>query len=51
MTGSAMALILFDVGEEIQIDELRRSAEVQQVGGATKHPAPQYVGFQRPPVV
>src|ERR1700739_215747 len=51
MTGSAMALILFDVGEEIEIDQMRMTSTVRQVGGALKHPTPEYVGFQRPPVI
>ncbi len=46
-----MALILFDVGEEIHMDRLRRTSEVRQAGGALKHPAPEYAGFQRPPVI
>ena len=51
MAGSAIALILFDVGEEIHVDRLCRTAEVHEVGGVTKHPMPQYAGFQRQPVV
>jgi hypothetical protein len=51
MTGSAMALILFDVGEEIHMDRLRRTSKVRPVGGALKHPTPEYAGFQRPPVI
>ena len=51
MTGSAVALILFDVGEEIEIDRVRLASGVRQVGGVLKHPTPEYVGFQRPPVM
>jgi len=51
MTGSAVALILFDVAEEIAIDKVRLASGAQQVGSTLKHPAPEYIGFQRPPVV
>jgi hypothetical protein len=51
MTGSAVALVLFDVGEEIEIDRLRSASGVRQAGGSLKHPTPEYVGFRRPPVV
>jgi hypothetical protein len=49
--GSAVTLILFDISEEIDIDRVRQASGVRQVGGTLKHPAPEYVGFQRPPVV
>jgi len=51
MGGSAIALILYDVGEEIRIDQLQRSTGVRQAERPVKHPSPEYVGFQRPPVV
>jgi hypothetical protein len=51
MTGSALALMLFDVGEELRIGELRQASGVRQADGALKHPTPQYVGFRRPLLV
>lgn len=51
ITGSAVALILYDVGEEIQLDQLRQASGVRQIDGALKHPTPEYVGFRRPPVI
>lgn len=51
MTGSALALILFDVGEEIELERLRATSGGRQADAALKHPTPQYVGFQRPPVI
>jgi len=51
MTGSAIAFVLYDVGEEIRIDQLRQASGVRRTEGPSKQPTPQYVGFQRPPVV
>jgi len=51
MTGSAIAFILYDVGEEIRIDQLRQASGARKAEGPSKHPTPEYVGFQRPPVV
>lgn len=48
LRGSAFALILYDVAEEIRLEELRPA---KRVGPAFKHAAPEYVRFQRPPVV
>jgi hypothetical protein len=49
--GSIHALVLYDVSEEIELNELRRIMGARTVGPSFKHPAPEYVGFQRPPVV
>ena len=51
MSGSALALILFDVGEEIALEQVRLASGAHKVGAASKHPAPEYVGFQQSPVV
>jgi hypothetical protein len=51
MTGSAIAFILYDVGEEIRIDQLWQTSGIRRAEGPSKHPTPEYVGFQRPPVV
>jgi len=51
MTGSAIAFVLYDVGEEIRIDQLRQGSGARRAEGPSKHPTPEYVGFQRPPVV
>lgn len=51
LRGSAYALILYDVGEEIRLEELRQAIGGQKVGQAFKHAAPEYVQFQRPPVL
>jgi hypothetical protein len=51
LRGSGYALILYDVGEEIRLEELRRAIGGQKVGQAFKHAAPEYVQFQRPPVL
>jgi hypothetical protein len=51
LRGSALALILYDVSEEIDLDALNRIAGARRVGAAFKHLAPEYVRFERPPVI
>ena len=50
LTGSALALILYDVGEEIELDQLRQASGARPIEGVLKHPSPEYAGFRRPPV-
>jgi hypothetical protein len=49
--GSVQALVMYDVSEEISLDHLRRIVGARTVGPSFKHPAPEYVRFQRPPLV
>jgi len=53
LQGSVLVLILYDVSEEIRLDELRRILGVQPPGRepSFKDSAPEYVRFERPPVV
>ena len=51
LRGSAFALVLYDVAEEIRLDQLHPATHGHRLGPSFKHPAPQYVRFQRPPVV
>ncbi len=51
LRGSALAFILYDVCEEIDLEALNRIAGARRMGPAFKHAAPQYVRFERPPVV
>jgi hypothetical protein len=52
LSGSVLVLIQFDVCEEIQLDKLRQIIGARTLKQPTfKHPAPQYVTYQRPPVV
>ena len=51
ITGSAVSFMLFDVGEELQIGQLRQASGVRQADGALKHPTPEYAGFRRPVLV
>jgi hypothetical protein len=51
MDGSAFALILFDVGEEIQMDGLHRESGARVTDRALKHSTPEYTGVQRPSAV
>ncbi len=51
--GSVVFLTLYDVCEEIRLPEVREILKVQPPGRepSFKHPAPEYVRFERPPVV
>ncbi|PYT12462.1 MAG: hypothetical protein DMG59_23330 [Acidobacteria bacterium] len=53
LRGSFWALVLYDVAEQIQLDKLRGliRAEPPRREPSFKHPAPEYVRFERPPVV
>lgn len=53
LEGSVLVLILYDVSEEIRLEELRRILGLQPPGRepSFKHTAPEYVRFERPPVV
>jgi hypothetical protein len=53
LEGSVLVLILYDVSEEIRLEELRRILGLQPPGRepSFKHSAPAYVRFERPPVV
>lgn len=50
MRGSILALIQYDVCEEIRLDELRRILGARTAATSFKHQAPGYVRYQRPPV-
>lgn len=49
--GSILVMILYDVCEEIRLDELRRIVGARPVAPTFKSAAPAYVRFARPPVV
>src|ERR1700745_3340746 len=49
--GAVLVLIQFDVSEEIQLDELRRIFGARRAEASFKHAAPNYVQYQRLPVV
>jgi hypothetical protein len=53
LSGSVLILNLFDISDEIRLQELREMLGIrppaQEIG--FKHPAPEYVRFERPPVV
>src|SRR5437773_64275 len=53
LRGSFWALVLYDVAEQIQLDKLRGliRAEPPRREPSFKHPATEYVRFDRPPVV
>jgi hypothetical protein len=53
LRGSFWVLVLYDVAEQIQLDRLREivGAEPPRREPTFRHPAPEYVRFERPPVV
>lgn len=53
LRGSLWALVLYDVAEQIRLDTLRCLAgmEAPRREPVFKHPVPDYVRFERPPVV
>ena len=53
LRGSFWALVLYDVAEQIDLDAVRSLAamEAPRREPAFKHPVPDYVRFERPPVV
>ncbi|MBZ5513274.1 MAG: hypothetical protein LAN62_00230 [Acidobacteriia bacterium] len=53
LCGSFLFFTLYDVCDEMRLAELHRLLGLASVGRETwfRHPAPEYVGFERPPVV
>jgi hypothetical protein len=53
LRGSILVLVLYDVAEQVQLDKLRKilGAEPPRREPRFRHPAPDYVRFERPPVV
>ena len=53
MRTSFWVLVLFDVSDEIDLDQVHRLLGIAKAGRGPsfKHPAPDYVRFERPPVV
>jgi hypothetical protein len=51
LRGSAVGLFLFDVCEEMKLDELRTILGARRLGEGLKHAAAEQLFFERPPVV
>jgi hypothetical protein len=51
LRGSIFILALYDVGDEIRLQELPPFIQGRVVTPSFKHTAPEYVRFQRPPIV
>jgi hypothetical protein len=51
LRGSAVGLFLFDVCEEVKLDELRTLLGARRLGEGLKHAAAEQLFFERPPVV
>ncbi len=51
LKGSAMAMLLHDVCEEIRLEELRTMLGARRVEPSFKHATPEHVRFEKPPVV
>src|SRR5258708_27276560 len=49
--GSIHVLALYDVCDEISLDELRRLIGGKATAASFKHTTPEYVRFERPPVI
>lgn len=51
MKGSVLGVILHDICEEIKLEELREILGAKRVEPSFKHATPEYVRFEKPPVV
>lgn len=51
LKGSVLAIILHDISEEIRLEELRQILGARRVEPSFKHATPEYVRFEKPPVV
>ncbi len=51
LQGSVLAIVLHDISEEIRLDELREILGARRVEPSFKHATPEYVRFEKPPVV
>ena len=53
LRGSFWVFVLYDVAEEIRLEPLRDlvGAELARPQPSFKHPAPEYVRFERPPAI
>ncbi len=51
LAGSISVLTLFDVADEIHLSDVRPLTGGTPQPSALKHPAPEYVRFERPPVI
>jgi len=51
LQGAIVVLNLYDVADEINLGEVRQMIGGTTVAPAFKHPAPEYVRFERPPVI
>lgn len=51
LKGSVMAMVLHDVCEEIRLEELRAILGARRAEPAFKHATPEYVRFEKPPVM
>lgn len=51
LRGSAVGLFLFDISEEVDLDEVRSILGARRLGEGLKHAAAEQLFFERPPVV
>ncbi len=51
LRGSVLGVILHDISEEIRLEELRQILGARRVEPSFKHATPEYVRFEKPPVV
>ena len=51
LKGSLRAMLLHDVCEEIRLEELRAMLGARRAEPSFKHATPEYVRFEKPPVI
>ncbi len=51
LQGRIALLVLYDVSDEIRLEELQHLIGGKPLAPTFKHPAPEYVRFERPPVI
>lgn len=51
LKGSVLVIIFHDICEEIRLGELRQILDAKQTEPVFKHPMPEYVRFENPPVI
>src|SRR6185437_8151375 len=51
LRGSSLGLFLFDICEEVNLDQVRSTLSARRLGEGLKHAAAEQLFFERPPVV
>jgi len=51
LKGSLVGIIFHDVCEEMRLEEVRRILDAKRTAPTFKHPTPEYLHFENPPIV